>query len=180
MPAPSRPPSSRLAAVAATALAALLAGCASTPPPPAPPAAPAPDPMALLAEVRAQQDGNDGVEVRPWREPAVEDLVALAEGHERAGAWRQASEAMARAIAISPEDPDLLQRQAELALARAAWPDAERYAAASFERGPRLGPLCRRNWTTIRLAREARGEAADGGELAERAARCTLEPPVRM
>ncbi len=165
----------------AAALAALaLAGCASTPPPAPAPAAAAPDPVALLAEVRAQQSGNDGVEVRPWREPAVEDLVVLAEGHERAGEWRQASEAMARAIAISPEDPDLLQRQAELALARAAWPDAERYAAASFERGPRLGPLCRRNWTTIRLARAARGDAAGAADLADRAARCTLEPPVRM
>jgi hypothetical protein len=57
---------------------------------------------------------------------------------------------------------------------------AEQLASDSFDKGPKLGGLCRRNWTTVQLARESRGDAA-GADVARRQLdRCTVAPPVRM
>ena len=167
--------------MAATALLLALAAC--SPPPDEPPATTkvATPKRDLVAEVRAQgADAPDSLEVQPLRDPQVEDLRAAAAQHERARKFAEADKAIAQALSITPNDPELLQHRAEIALARADYPLAEQLANSSYERGPRLGGLCRRNWATIRLSREMRGQAADAATAGTQGRQCTLEPPVRM
>jgi Flp pilus assembly protein TadD len=157
-----------------------LAGC--SPPPSAPvsskPEAPKRD---LVAEVRAVgAEGADALEVQPLRDPQIEDLRATATRHEGAREFDQADAALVRALAITPGDPELLQHRAEIALHREQFQQAEQLANDSFERGPRLGALCRRNWATIRLAREMIGNAEGATTAGNETSRCTVEPPVRM
>jgi predicted Zn-dependent protease len=158
----------------------VLAACSQPPPTPnaAKPATPSRD---LVAEVRAVgAEAPDALDVQPLRDPVVEDLRASAARHERAREFDQADKALLQALKITPDDPELLQLRAEIALHRAQYPQAEQLANASFERGPRLGGLCRRNWATIRLSREMRANPAGADAAGQQAARCTLEPPVRM
>jgi len=165
----------------AVSLLALVA-CSSDAPPPAAgrPATARIDPVALVATVRAAGATGNELEVKPLRDPQVEDLRAEAEAYEARGEYPQASAALNKALEITPADPDLLQWKAELALLLRAWPVAEQLASQSYENGPRLGGLCRRNWTTVQLARESRGDEA-GAEVARRQLDgCTVAPPVRM
>ncbi|MDY0021664.1 hypothetical protein [Arenimonas caeni] len=163
------------------ALTALLAACATHPAPQARPAARAKaDTDALVAKVRAAGAQGVELEVQPLRDPQVEDLRHEAEALEAARKFKSASEVLDLALAIVPGDPGLLQWQAELALQRRAWERAEALAIESFERGPKLGGLCRRNWATIGHARTQRG-AVTAAEVAFRQGdSCTVAPPVRM
>lgn len=158
----------------------LLAACAAAAPEPVARARPAPvEPATRVAEVRALGATGAELEVAPLRDPHVEDLLAQAMALEQQGKAMLASAALDRALAITPGAPDLLQWQAELALLRHAWEDAEQLANASYEGGPRLGGLCRRNWSTIGHARDARGDTA-GATIARRQIdACTVAPPVR-
>ena len=165
--------------IAAFALA--LAAC-SPPPDETPATTKGPTPKRdLVAEVRAQgADAPDSLEVQPLRDPQVEDLIATATRQENARKFKDADAAIARALQITPDDPALLQHRAEIALARADYDLAEKLANSSYERGPKLGGLCRRNWATIRVSREMRGQADAAATAGTQGQRCTLEPPVRM
>lgn len=169
------------AALLCALLATGLAGCSSPTPPPAPQtraeAAPARD---LVAEVRAAASGEDALEVDPLRDPDAEDWRRTAERLERSGNYDAAAEALDKALAVAPDDPELLQFSAELALAQGELDEAERRAWRAFEQGPQLGPLCRRNWAAIRIARELRGNEAAAQTAREQAGRCAHQPPVRM
>lgn len=162
---------------------ALLSACSNAPtvnPPLVEAVAPAPQ-RDLLAEVRAAAgDPIDVIEVAPLRDAIVADLLERADQAERAGDLAGAEQALRQAVELVPGDPDLMQRRAEFLLAQRALDEAEQLAALSFERGPRLGSLCRRNWTTVRLAREERGDAGGARTAARQVARCLTEPPVRM
>jgi predicted Zn-dependent protease len=118
--------------------------------------------------------------VQPLRDPVVEDLRAKAKRLEDARQYSEADKALQQALDITPDDPDLLQLRAEIALQRDDMDAAEQLAYASFELGPRLGGLCRRNWATIRIAREVRGNTEAAAAAGAQGQRCTLEPPVRM
>ena len=120
------------------------------------------------------------IDVQPLRDPQVQDLRDRAQQLETQGRHRDAEALVDQALAISVEDPDLLQWKAELALYRRAWADAEALAMRSFERGPKLGGLCRRNWATLQHARAARGDAAGAAVARQRVVGCTVAPPVRM
>lgn len=165
-------------------LVLLLAGCASVPADPSP-AASAPgveraSPAELVAQVRAAGEHGHELDVQPLRDPQVEDLRARAQAQEEAGKPKAAFATLEQALVISPDDPELLQWQAELSLLRRAWKQAEELAAKSFEVGPRLGGLCRRNWATIGHARAMRG-ADEAAAVAHRQGEsCTVSPPVRM
>ena len=66
------------------------------------------------------------------------------------------------------------------ALLQREWMQAEKLAVRSFELGPKLGGLCRRNWATIGHARAMRG-AAKAAEVAHaQADSCIVAPPARM
>ena len=159
----------------------LLAACATSPEPAGRPASRArADTDALVAQVRAAGTQGVELEVQPLRDPQVEDLRHQAQALESARKFKSASAVLDQALELVPGDPDLLQWQAELALWRRAWKRAEALAAESYERGPKLGGLCRRNWATIGHARAQRG-AANAAEVAFRQGEsCTVAPPVRM
>lgn len=175
---------SRLVPFFGFALALLLVACASAPAEQATASSEAvaakPSPAQLLAQVRAAGEHGLELDVQPLRDPQVEDLRAQAQAQEQAGDTKAAFDSLALALQISPGDPGLLQWQAELSLLRRAWKQAEILAAKSFELGPKLGGLCRRNWATIGHARDMRG-ASDAAEVAHRQGEsCTVAPPVRM
>jgi tetratricopeptide (TPR) repeat protein len=133
----------------------------------------------MVAQVRAAGSGNDALDVQPLRDPQVEDLRLRASGLEAGGDYQGATQAIAQALALRPNDPTLLEHAAELDLYRKDWAQAERDADKSYQLGPKLGSLCRRNWTALRFARTARGDAAGAAEAAAKLATCTLEPPAR-
>ncbi len=138
-------------------------------------------PAELLLEVRqAALDVDDALEVSPLAEPVVADLLQQAANHEAGGDFSAALRAIEQALALSPDAPTLLQAQAEYLLANGQLDAAERVAARAYELGPKLGPLCRRSWATVRLAREERGNPAAGQTAAEQARRCATAAPVRM
>ena len=66
------------------------------------------------------------------------------------------------------------------ALPRGQYEAAATLAQHSFEHGPRLGGLCRRNWATLRIARELANDALGAQAAGEQLAQCTVAPPVRM
>jgi hypothetical protein len=135
---------------------------------------------ALLQEVRAAGQLGNELDVQPLRDPQVEDLRTAASAAEARGDYAAAQRALAEAIQLSPTDPELLQWHAEMSLVKHDWVGAEGYATQSWERGPKLGGLCRRNWTTIRLAAESRGDAAAASQAQQRTAACAVAPPNRF
>lgn len=140
----------------------LLAGCgmfATTPPPASPPPPPTYD---QVAAIRAAGDREKSViDVSPLRDPGISSLQETARRDEQAGRFADAAATLDRALRLNPESPDLLQERAEVAVRLKDFSVAETLARKSWSLGPRLGPLCARNWQTIvemRLqARDATG-----------------------
>lgn len=140
----------------------LLAGCgmfATTPPPASPPPPPTYD---QVAAIRAAGDREKSViDVSPLRDPGISSLQETARRDEQAGRFADAAATLDRALKLNPESPDLLQERAEVAVRLKDFSVAETLARKSWSLGPRLGPLCARNWQTIvemRLqARDATG-----------------------
>jgi uncharacterized protein HemY len=134
----------------------------------------------MLAQVRAAGQIGAELDVQPLRDPQVEDLRASATESERRGDYAAAAATLTRALAIMPNDPDLLQWQAELALASKDWQQADQYATRSFEKGPKLGGLCRRSWATRQFARQAMGDNVNAAAAQQQIGKCAVPPPVRM
>ncbi len=134
----------------------------------------------LLAQVRAAGETGIELEVKPLRDPQVQDLRATATAAESRRDYGAARVAIDKAVELSPADPDLVQWQAELALQRHDFAAAERLARTSFESGPKVGGLCRRNWSTILIAAEARDNAMLAGQARQQVSGCKVAPPVRM
>jgi len=162
-------------------LSSLLAACAGAPEVAEPPRVTKKSPTDLLLEIRtAELEGNDALEVQPLEDSAVADLRMQAEAAETSGDFAAAERAYEQALGLLPESPGLLQARAEMLLVLGQLDSAETHAARAFELGPKLGPLCRRSWATVRLAREQRGNAAAASTAGEQAQRCATPPPVRM
>lgn len=136
-------------------------------------------PAEMLAQVRASAKLGNELDVQPWRDPQVEDLRQVASAAEARGDTAAADQALQNALRIASDDPDLLQWRAELFLLRRDWAQAEQLALRSYEKGPKLGGLCRRNWSTAQYAREARGDVAGMGQAQQRVASCAVTPPPR-
>lgn len=168
--------------LSATILLLFATGCTSGPSAPASPGrgTPRADPASLVASVRAVGKSGNEIDVQPLRDPQVQDLRDRAEALEARGQTREAETLVDEALTISVDDPDLLQWKAELAMYRKDWAATEQYAMRSFERGPQLGGLCRRNWAAIQHARAGRGDVAGATTARDRVVGCTVAPPVRM
>ena len=96
--------------------ALLLAACASDPLPDAP-SAPAIAPEAMVATIRAAAgDADDELAVQPLRDPMVEDLRRRALQAEQARRYQDAADALDQALAVTPDDPAVLQERAEAAI----------------------------------------------------------------
>ncbi len=131
--------------------AIVLGGCAlfatSSPPTPAHPPRPNYD---LVASIRAAGNHEKSIiDVTPLRDPAVTALQDGAQADERAGRYPDAAAKLDQALRLSPESPDLLQDRAEIAVRMRNFPMAEKLAHQSWSLGPKLGPLCARNWQTV-------------------------------
>ncbi len=135
---------------------------------------------SLLAQVRAAGQVGNELDIQPLRDPQVEDLRASATQSENRGDYAGAQRALAQALQLSVNDPELLQWQAEMALALRNWAEARQLATRSYERGPKLGGLCRRNWMTIKLASESSRDSASAALAQQRLVACTVAPPTRM
>lgn len=157
-----------------------LAGCASLPSAPLAQPESATPKRDLIAELYAMVDADDAIIVEPLPDPEIEDLREAASRAMALRELEQAASSIAQALEIRPGRPDLLQLRAEVALGLELLDEAELYAIASFENGPRLGPLCRRNWAAIQLAREARGNVEEAETARAQSQRCTAEPVIRM
>ncbi len=173
------------AALAATGLAALLAACATATPEPAVPAF---DTAAAVRAVRAAGEADaKELSVQPLRDPQVEDLRQDAAALEARGMVQGAADALDRALAITPDDPALLQERAEVALLLGDTATAAQLATRAFDLGSQVGPLCRRHWETLAQVRLATPVPAEGAPVAasveearERRDACTVAPPPRF
>ena len=190
--------------LASLVLAVLLAACGTAPPAPQRWVGPAPE--MVVAEIRAVgKTAPDELDVQPLRDPMVEDLREQAVAAERARRPADAAAALDKALALSPEDPALLQERAEVAVLQQDLAGAATLARRAFDIGAKVGPLCRRHWVTIRQriafdlrildARVAdkplKGEALDawtqararlsqeGADAEQAQAACTLTGPPR-
>src|SRR5690606_35593352 len=116
-------------------------------PTPARAVAPDHDPVAAIRATGAHDDSV--IDVKPLRDPAVDALMAQADRDEQGGNYAAAAAALDQALQISPDAPHLLQDRAEIAIRLKNFARAEKLAHKSWSVGPRLGPLCARNWQTI-------------------------------
>jgi predicted Zn-dependent protease len=128
--------------------AALIAGCVtSAPPAPTRPAPPAHD---MVAAIRAAGDAESSViAVNPLGDPGVTGLQDAARADAGAGRYAEAAAKLDQALKLSPDSPALLQDRAEIAIRLGDFGGAEKLAHRSWSLGPKLGPLCARNWQTI-------------------------------
>ncbi len=120
----------------------------------------------LVAAIRAAGEREDSViSVSALQDPAAAALQQQAQADESAGRIEQAAATLDRALAMNPDSPDLLQQRAEVAVLRGDYSRAEQLAHRSWAIGPRLGPLCARNWQTVAEMRRQAGDTA-GAERA--------------
>jgi predicted Zn-dependent protease len=128
----------------------LLAGCgifATAPEKAKRPSVPGYD---LVAAIRAAGDREKSIiDVNPLREPGVTALQDAAQRDEQTGKYADAAAKLDQAIRLSPDSPDLLQERAEIAVRLHDFGAAEKLAHQSWSLGPKLGPLCARNWQTV-------------------------------
>jgi hypothetical protein len=128
----------------------LLAGCGMFATSPTPPQAGSVPSYDLVASIRAAGDREKSViDVQPLRDPGVSSLQDAAQRDEQGGKYVDAASKLDQAIRLSPDSPDLLQERAEVAVRLRDFATAEKLAHQSWSLGPKLGPLCARNWQTI-------------------------------
>lgn len=143
-------------------VAGLFAGCgmfATTPSP-----SPAPTPLPAydqVAAIRAAGERDKSIiNVSPLRDPGVSTLQDAAKRDEQLGRYVEAAGKFDQALKLSPDSPELLQERAEVAVRLKDFATAERLAQRSWSLGPKLGPLCARNWQTIvEMRLQARDQA---------------------
>ncbi|OOG59909.1 tetratricopeptide repeat protein [Rhodanobacter sp. C03] len=141
--------------------AGVLGGCSlfeRTPTPATPAAVPDHD---MIGAIHAAGDREKSViDVNPLRDPGVSALQDVASTDEQAGRYADAAAKLDQALKLSPDSPDLLQDRAEIAIRLKDFATAERLAHQSWSLGPKLGPLCARNWQTIVEMRLQAGDEA--------------------
>ena len=151
----------------AMAFALALAAC-STPGAPPTTARSAASRQAMVAAIRAAGARDESViNVSALPDPALATLRDSAQADERAGRLQAAAASLDKALQANPESPDLLQQRAELAVLLGDDARAAKLARQSWEIGPRLGPLCARNWQTLVELRQLAGDEP-GAEQARR------------
>ena len=134
-----------------------------------------------VGAIRAAGMGMDSsVQVQPLRDPAIEGYLKQAHDAETAKNFDAAAAAIANALKLAPDAPDLLQYEAEVEVLRGNWKQAEDLAIKSWTLGPKVGSLCARNWQTVVETRIAMNDAATQATAKQRIKECRVAPPVRM
>lgn len=166
-----------------TVLAGLLAlaACSSAPPlPPAPASLTSATPQQMVAAVRAAATaGENELAVQPLRDARTGDLREQATRFEQQGRHAEAAAALDQALAITPEDPVLLQERAEAAMLLRDFGAAEALARKAHALGSGVGPLCRRHWATIEQARLVAGDGAGATAARATLVACKVDGPTR-
>ncbi|WP_109124048.1 tetratricopeptide repeat protein [Dyella sp. C11] len=156
-------------------LAVMLAAC-TQPPAPVQATRPTVSDDQMVSSIHAAGDKEKSViDVNPLRDPGVAALQDAAEGDLRVGKYNDAAVKLDQALKISPDSPDLLQDRAEVAIRLKDYASAEKLAHRSWELGPRLGPLCARNWQTIAELRRHAGDDAGAADATKSVAQCHVE-----
>ena len=139
-----------------------------------------PDAAAAVVSIReAGARFDSSVEVHPLRDPAVDGLVRQAHAFEAQQELPQAIDAVAKALKIAPESPDLLQYQAELLIESGDWQTGAAYAQSSYERGPKVGALCARSLQTLIEANTVFGNDARIAQARQQMLGCRVPAPAR-
>ena len=167
--------------ILASVLVLALAACAGGP---SPSAGSAPLTMAtpeqMVAAIEAAAGSGEGeLAVQPLRDPMVEDLRQQAGAARAQARYAAAADALERALAIVADDPALLQERAEIALLQRDFARAGTLAERAFELGAKVGPLCRRHWTTIQQVRLVAGDVGGAESAARQVEGCTVAAPER-
>ncbi len=131
------------------------------------------EPVREIPDVDAD---NAQLQVYPLQDPAVEILMQHATTLRERGDIDGAKKTVNQALAIAPRDPAVLQEMAELQLLDGDFRSANRLARQSFSLGPKIGPLCERNWNTIALAAPRIGDDQGAREAAREFPQCAVEP----
>ena len=162
---------------AALPLAVLLAACASAPvPAPLPPPRPVPTPAAMVAAIQTAGASEESViAVHPLADPGIDVWKATAEADVQAGQYAAAALKLDQALGRSPDSPELLQDRAEVAIYQHDYAQAQKLAQESWTLGPKLGPLCARNWETIAQTRLADADDAGVATARKWVAKCHVQ-----
>lgn len=177
MTAPARSVSTRPAVALAMALA--VSACTTSAPVERVPERA--EPARIVATVRAAAGSGEGeLSVQPLRDPRVEDLRQQAVEFEKQGDYAAAAAALDQALAITPDDPAVLQERAEAALLLGDFAGAEQRARRAFEIGSQVGPLCRRHWAAIRAARYAASDGTGAAQAQQQMDACKVAAPERF
>lgn len=155
--------------------ATLLAACASQAPVETP-VRPALSPAGMVAAIRAAGEHEKSViAVRPLADPGIAAWQQAADASVQAGHYGAAAATLDQALKRSPDSPDLLQDRAEVAVYQHHFALAQKLAQRSWSLGPKLGPLCARNWETIAQLRLEAGDA-NGADTAQKwVAKCHVQ-----
>ncbi|MDE2156764.1 MAG: tetratricopeptide repeat protein [Xanthomonadaceae bacterium] len=137
----------------------LLGACSLFAPAPPPVTRPVLTSRDMVAAIRAAGEHEQSIiDVTPLRDPGVAVLDDAARHDEQAGRYAAAAAKLDQALKLSPDSPDLLQERAEAAVWLGDFPTADKLAHRSWSLGPKLGPLCARNWQTVAEIRLQAGD----------------------
>ena len=160
-----------LAASLFVLLAMSLAGCGSLSRPKVTHTQPRSHDMVASIHAAAASDKSI-IDVTPLRDPGTTSLQDAAARDQESGHYDAAARKLDQAIKQQPDSPELLQDRAEVAVRLKDYALAERLAHRSWSIGPRLGPLCARNWQTILEMRRQAGDAAGVIQARKQVATC--------
>ncbi len=127
-----------------------------------PPAAAATQSATATADGRIRHTLDDPEVAQLWRE---------AEALREAGVYEEAGTLLERALTLSPEDPVLWSRIAEIELRTGKLVQAENYAVKSNLLAGNNQQLNYRNWLIVMHAREERGDQLGAAEARSQAER---------
>jgi tetratricopeptide (TPR) repeat protein len=155
--------------------AALLAAC-STPGPVESPKRPALAPAGMVAAIHAAGEREQSViAVQPLADPGISAWRQAAQADIQAGRYDAAAALLDQALKRSPDSPELLQDRAEVAVYQRNYALAQKLARQSWALGPKLGPLCARNWETIAQLRQEAADAAGAATAQKWVAKCHVQ-----
>jgi uncharacterized protein HemY len=137
-------------------------------------------PEDMLVQIHARKPVQNELVFQTIPDEALLDLREQAEQAQSVGDYRRTQDLLDQALKLNAKDPEALQMLAELAILQKSWLNAEHMALRSFQSGPKLGDLCRRNWLTVHYAQVAQGLPVVAHQLAKNLNACTIVPPVRM
>lgn len=134
---------------------------------------PVPSNAQMVQAIRAAGAREQSViNVDPLRNPGVASLRDAAHNDESNGHYADAASKLDQALKLSADAPDLLQDRAEAAVYLGDYVTAERLARRSWSLGPKLGPLCARNWQTVVELRLHAGDSAGAANARKQVATC--------